>query len=345
MLDTTTADQIGSSAQDVSLSEAQALLAEMCVRLPERRAPAVAQLEALASGPKSDSVVVHRALGWVYLDKKDFNSSAEELSKGADLSPKDPWLHFYLALLKRRVADSSAAGVQGLPNMIQDLHIMLDWAPDFAEARAMLAMAQLEGGGVNAALDSMRIALQYAPRSQIYLLDMAQIYMAGKYWDAATAMLNRLKNTSDAKVAKSANEQLEGLPTLKKYGIPPQRTPDAGSPAVSPQPPASATARLAASSSSPLPTSSSPGASKSPASPTLADRQTPQPEPRRHEQRYRSTSCPAAARPASHPTRKRKTAFRGLRASASGGDDSVSRREAVEASHRELQSANAGWRG
>ena len=138
----------------------------------------------------------------------------------------------------------------------------------------MLAMAQLEGGGVNAALDSMRIALQYAPRSQVYLLEMAQIYMAGKYWDAATAMLNRLKNGSDAKVAKSANEQLEGLPTLKKYGVPPQRTPDAGSP----QPPASAKPSLAASSSSPLP-SSSPGASKPPASPTLADRQTPQPEP------------------------------------------------------------------
>ena len=261
VLDTTTADQIGSSAQDVSPSEAQALLAEMCVRLPERRAPAVAQLEALASGPKSDTVVVHRALGWVDLDKKDFNSSAEELSKGADLSPKDPWLHFYLALLKRRVADSSAAGVQGLPNMIQDLHIMLDWAPDFAEARAMLAMAQLEGGGVNAALDSMRIALQYAPRSQVYLLEMAQIYMAGKYWDAATAMLNRLKNglrqAEKLRSLRTNSSKKDCLRAEEAYGVPPQRTPDAGSP----QPPASATPSSAAASSSPLP-SSSPGATQ-----------------------------------------------------------------------------------
>ena len=42
--------------------------------------------------------------------------------------------------------------------------------------------------------------------------------MAGKNWDAATALLDRLKNNSDPQVAKSAREQLEGLPLLKKYG-------------------------------------------------------------------------------------------------------------------------------
>ncbi len=51
---------------------------------------------------------------------------------------------------------------------------------------------------------------------------MAQIYLAGKNWDAATAMLERLKNSPDPKVAKSAQEQLEGLPTLRKYGVLPQ---------------------------------------------------------------------------------------------------------------------------
>ena len=48
---------------------------------------------------------------------------------------------------------------------------------------------------------------------------MAQIYMAGKNWDAATALLERLKSSPDPQVAKSAGEQLEGLPMLKKYGV------------------------------------------------------------------------------------------------------------------------------
>jgi Tetratricopeptide repeat len=106
----------------------------------------------------------------------------------------------------------------GLPNIIQDLRLVLNWDPEFAEAHSMLGMAQLVGGGSHAAMDSMRAAIQLSPRNQTYLLNMAQIYMAGKNWDAATALLDRLKNNSDPQVAKSAREQLEGLPLLKKYG-------------------------------------------------------------------------------------------------------------------------------
>jgi hypothetical protein len=66
------------------------------------------------------------------------------------------------------------------------------------------------------------------------MLDMAQIYLADKNWDAATAMLERLKNSPDPEVAKSANEQLAGLPTLRKYGVLPQdQTPAQSQPAAS----------------------------------------------------------------------------------------------------------------
>jgi tetratricopeptide (TPR) repeat protein len=232
-------DEVGSNAVQLDENQAQALVAEMCLRLLERREAAITELESLTSQPKTDSVIAHRGLAWAHIEKKEFDRAADELGKGVELNPRDPWLHFYSALLKRRLADSSAGAIQGLPNMMQDLRIMLDWAPEFAEARAMLAMAQLEGGGVNAALDSMRAAMQLAPRNQTYLLDMSQIYLAGKHWDAATALLDRLKNSSDPKIAKSANEQLEGLPMLKKYGVPPQRKADTESPSAAPLPPSS----------------------------------------------------------------------------------------------------------
>jgi thioredoxin-like negative regulator of GroEL len=262
-LSVTAADQIGSNAQDVTHEEGQALLAEMRVRLPERREPAVAELESFTGQPKTNNVIVRRTLAWVCLERKDFESAAQELSRGAELDAKDPWLHYYSALLKRRVADSSATAVEGLPNMMQDLRIMLDWAPEFAEARAMLGMAQLEGGGASAAMDSMRAALQLAPRSQTYLLDMAEIYLAGKHWDAATALLDRLKMSSDTQIAKAANVQLEGMSTLKKYGIPPKRTPEAASPA--------------SALSSPLSSSLSSSSPKQPPAPTPAAKQNPQP--------------------------------------------------------------------
>jgi Flp pilus assembly protein TadD len=215
-------ENIGSSTQQLSDAEGQALLAEMSLRLPEHREQALQQLQTITGQPKMDNVAARRGLAWAHMEKKDFNGAVEEMSKGAELNPKDPWLHYYLALIRLRASQSAGGSIEGLPNMMQDLRLVLDWDPEFAEARNMLAMAQLEGGGVHAAMDSMRVVLQLSPRNQSYLLNMAQIYLAGKNWDAATALLERLKKSSDAQVAKSAAEQLEGLPTLKKYGVRPQ---------------------------------------------------------------------------------------------------------------------------
>jgi tetratricopeptide (TPR) repeat protein len=215
-------DQIGSSNQELPFAEGQALLAEMTVRLPEHRDQAVQELESIIGQPKGDNVVARRALGWADMQKKEFDNAVEEFNKGAELNPKDPWLHYYLALVRLRAAQSAGRSTEGLPNVMQDLRLVVDWDPEFVQARSMLAMAQLEGGGVHAAMDSMRATIQLAPRNQTNLLNMAQIYMAGKNWDAATALLERLKTSPDPQIAKSATEQLEGLPMLKKYGVLPQ---------------------------------------------------------------------------------------------------------------------------
>ena len=215
-------ENIGSSTQEIPEAEGQALVAEMKLRLPDHREQAMQQLESITNLPKGDNVVARRGLAWAHMESKEFDRAIEELNKGAELNAKDPWLHYYLALVRLRAAQTSRKSIQGLPNMMQDLHSVLDWDPEFAEARCMLAMAQLDGGGVHAAMDSMRPALLLSPRNQTYLLDMAEIYLAGKNWDAATALLERLKNSPDPEIAKSAGEQLAGLPMLKKYGVLPQ---------------------------------------------------------------------------------------------------------------------------
>ncbi len=265
LLSVTPGDQIGSSTQDLAETEGQALIAEMSVRLPEHREQAIQEMELITSQPKMDNVVARRGLAWAHMEKKEFDSAVEELNKGPELNSKDPWLHYYLALVRYHLAQTGQAG--GLPNMMQDLRLVLDWDPEFAEARGMLAMAQLEGGGSHAALDSMRAAILLAPRNQTYLLNLAQIYMAGKNWDAAAALLQRLKNSPDPQVAKSAGEELEGLPMLKKYGTVAQgeSKPQSQPTAVATSPSASYP-RSPSSPTSPAPTSSS-SVSRKPAEP------------------------------------------------------------------------------
>jgi hypothetical protein len=108
--------------------------------------------------------------------------------------------------------------------MIQDLVAVVDFDPDFAEAHHMLAVARLQGGGVHSATESIRVAIQLSPRNEQYLLDLARIDLAGKKWDDATVLLDRLKNSLNPEIAQAARKHLDDLPTLKKYGVLPQES-------------------------------------------------------------------------------------------------------------------------
>ena len=114
---------------------------------------------------------------------------------------------------------------------------MIDWNPDFAEAHNMLAMGRLEGGGVHAATDSMRVAIQLSPRNQQYLLNMVQIDFAGKEMGRRHHSARTSKDSPNAEIAQAARKNLADLPTLKKYGVLPQPdSPPATAATASPKP-------------------------------------------------------------------------------------------------------------
>jgi len=216
------ADLVGTGTHEIPQPEAGALVAEMSLRLPEHREQALKELDSIITAPKGDNAVAHRALGWDHMEQRQFDEAVDDFAQAVTLDARDPFTHLYLALWKYREAQLSGGETKGLANMMQDLHIVLDWDHEFAEAYNMLAMAQLEGGGVRAASDSMHAALLLAPRNQGYLLNMAKIYLVGKNWDAATAWLERLTASPDPQVASAARQDLQDIPFLKKYGVPPQ---------------------------------------------------------------------------------------------------------------------------
>ena len=216
------AGQVGSSVVDVTDAQAQALVAEVMVRLPEHRDQGEKDLQAVIGDPKTDNAIAHRGLAWAYLQKKEFDQANEELARAMELDSRDPWVRYYMALVKFKAAQTNRKPIQGVSNMIQDLVAVVDWNPDFAEAHNMLAMGRLAGGGVHAATDSIKVAIQLSPRNEQYLLNLAQINLAGKKWDDATALLEPLKNSLNPEIAKAARKSLADLPTLKKYGVLPQ---------------------------------------------------------------------------------------------------------------------------
>lgn len=202
--------------------DAHALIAEAMTRIPEHREEGFKQLQALAQEP-ADNEFAHRALAFAYIQNKDFKQARSEISQALEEDTNDPWARYYEALLRIRMA-SGKPMEGGLAAVQQDLRGVLEWNPQFAEAHHLLALAELQGGGTHAALDTIRAAIQLAPRNRSYLLNLADIYIAEKKWDEATSLLEQLKGGNDAKIASAARKKLDEMPFIKKYGIQPDES-------------------------------------------------------------------------------------------------------------------------
>ncbi len=220
----TDSEVIGASALDVKPGDAQAAIAEMALRVPGRQPFALAEIQTIINDPKTDNAIAHRALAWDDMQQHKFDDAAAQLDLAFKLDQHDPWVRYYLSSLRYQRSDKGKLPIRGLPNMMQDLRLVLDWDPEFAEAYNLLGLARLEGGGVNAAMESMHAAIQLGPRVERYQLNMVNIYISGKKWDAATAMLERLTQSPDPEIAAAAQKKVEDLPMLKKYG----RVPETG---------------------------------------------------------------------------------------------------------------------
>jgi tetratricopeptide (TPR) repeat protein len=219
-------DDIAINAKPMTEEDADAHLAEVMVRIPERREQGLREIDRILkltdkNGQLIDNEVAHRALAWVHLDKKEFTDVAEELGNAAALDPHDVWNRYYLALLKYRTAQTNHEETSGLANMMIDLKATIDWYPDFAEAFNMLAMARIEGGGAASALEAMKQAIVLSPRNEQYALNMGKVQEASKKWTAAEETFERLKSSNNPQIAAAAKHELEELPTFRKYGVSP----------------------------------------------------------------------------------------------------------------------------
>ncbi|HET7893068.1 MAG TPA: hypothetical protein VFL34_16190 [Candidatus Sulfotelmatobacter sp.] len=227
-------------------ADARAMYAELQIRIPERREIGLKTLHDLAEAPtaadkkaeakqeaKSASgdsdqlpsnaignALAHRILAWDHIQHGEFTGAANEIKDASVLNPRDMWLRYYVSVLRYRSAEAAHTDMQGLANMMLDLRAVLEWYPEFASAYDLLAVARNAGGGPAAALQAERAAIGLSPRNELYSFHLAQIYVASKKWEAANALLDRLKASSNPQIAARARDLLEQAGTERKYGIP-----------------------------------------------------------------------------------------------------------------------------
>ncbi len=194
----------------------QAARAEQQAKRTDQRAD---QDETLLPTTAIGNEVAHRMLAWDHIEHGEFDDAITELGAAAALNRNDLWVRYYLSIVKFRAAQAKHAEMQGLPNMMIDLKAVLEWYPELAAAYDLLAVARYEGGTSTAAMQSERAAMNLCPRDQSYVYHLAQIYISAKQWEAAEALLGRLKASGDPKIAELARERLDQVASERKYGM------------------------------------------------------------------------------------------------------------------------------
>ena len=242
------------TAKPLPEPDARAIYAAVQLRVPERHDAGLKTLTNLANTPteadtKADNKakkrmgedaeqlpsnaignqIAHRFLAWDHIQHGQFEEAFNELGDAASLNQTDMWVRYYLCIGKYRLAQARHNEMLGIANMMLDLKAVLDWNSELADAYDLLAIARNAGGSTTAAMESERAAIGLSPRDQNYSLHLAQIYMAGKKYPAAAALLDRLKGSDNTQVATSARDLLAEMNSDKKYGL-------AASTATTPQP-------------------------------------------------------------------------------------------------------------
>src|SRR4051794_1935548 len=232
------------TAKPIPEPDARALYAGVQIRIPERREFGLKTLSDLATTPTEadkkaeikstrkagedaeqlptnaiGNPLAHRILAWDHIEHNQFDEAFTEINDAASLNPRDMWLRYYLSIAKYRMARARHVEMMGLANMMLDLKAVLEWNPEMAAAYDLLAMARNSGGSTTSAMQSQRAAMSLSPRNETYVFHLAEIYVASKKWEAAGALLDRLKSSANPQIAAQARDLLTEAGAERKYGI------------------------------------------------------------------------------------------------------------------------------
>lgn len=238
-------DDSANAPKPIPEPDVRALYAGIQIRIPERREVGLKTLNDLATTATSadqkaeakheikrvgedaeqlpsnaiGNPLAHRILAWDHIEHGQFQEAFAELGDAASLNPRDMWIRYYVSLAKYRMSQSKHADMYGLANMMLDLKAVLEWYPEMADAYDLLAVARNSGGGPSAAMQAERAAINLSPRDERYIYHLAEIYVASKKWEAANALLDRLKASSNPQIAAQATNLVSQAGAERKYGI------------------------------------------------------------------------------------------------------------------------------
>jgi tetratricopeptide (TPR) repeat protein len=191
----------------LSAAGGNAVLADIHLHSRDYQERALHEFEDILKSDPNNAAAC-RGLGYGYLQKQNFSQAAEYFGRASLLDSKDPRVHYYNALLTVRKNGFVNVGNDGAA-MIRELETSISLDPNFADSYALLAFAQSTGGDPAKALATMQKAIAISPRNEMYLFNLANLYLTNRQPDQAIAVLRGLQNSENPMLSSRVAAMLE----------------------------------------------------------------------------------------------------------------------------------------
>jgi Flp pilus assembly protein TadD len=205
------------SSAPLSGNDVLAVVADVHLHSPDYRDKAAGEFEAVLKLDPNHPAAL-RGLGYSYLVKRDFAKAGEYFHKAAEHSPSDPRVLYYSALLAQREGSSRTSGEDSdrLNAMQKELETSIRLDPSFADAYSVLAFTYMQQRKQDQALQALLKAVELNPRNDQYRFNLAEMYLYGSNFDAATTILEDLKNSRDPEVVERSTHELERVQDYRR---------------------------------------------------------------------------------------------------------------------------------
>jgi tetratricopeptide (TPR) repeat protein len=196
----------------LSAADSSAVLADVHMHSPDYGPKAMEEYAAiLKTDPKNPSAL--RGLGYAYLLKQNFEQAGNYFQKAVEGDSKDPRVHYYAALLMSR--EGGMREPEKLSMMTKELETSIALDPNFADAYSLLSFAYASGGEAEKGLATMQKAVSLSPRNEMYLFNLAQMYLNNRKPDQAIELSASLQNAREPLMATRATALIAQAQEMK----------------------------------------------------------------------------------------------------------------------------------
>ena len=202
-------EQVSFSITSVTSSQAMTALAGVHAHQSGYEQQAMKELQELL-GQDPGNAAAHRELGYIYYHQHNADAALAHLEKAAEKAPDDWLVHFLWAELAAGKSDDALA-----PKIEEEAKLVTELNPEFADGYGLLGFALMVEHRNPEAILAYQTALRLKPQSEVYALNLAELYTLQGRLDDARVLFLYLQNSGNERIATAARSHLDLMASPK----------------------------------------------------------------------------------------------------------------------------------